>query len=165
MLSFLNSDGSIHQIITIKRNLVISSCLHGMNILSVYLQRLYNLGARKIVVSEIGPIGCVPAITSQNKHKGKCVEHKNRLVAEYNSMLPAMLQNLTSSLQGSSFLNGHAYRLAYDAIINPSNYGKGWLFIWSAQATTSVLTRSCERASSNIINSDLLFQLKNLILL
>lgn len=106
--------------------------MHGMNILSVYLQRLYNLGARKIVVSEIGPIGCVPAITSQNKHKGKCVEHKNQLVAEYNSMLPAMLRNLTSSLQGSSFLNGHAYRLAYDAIINPSNYGKGWLFIWSA---------------------------------
>ncbi|KAH9739731.1 GDSL esterase/lipase 7 [Citrus sinensis] len=85
--------------------------------------RLYNLGARKIVVSEIGPIGCVPAITSQNKHKGKCVEHKNQLVSEYNSMLPAMLQNLTSSLQGSSFVNGHAYRLASDAIINPSNYG------------------------------------------
>ncbi|KAK9194675.1 hypothetical protein WN944_005382 [Citrus x changshan-huyou] len=91
--------------------------------LSHQLQRLYNLGARKIVVSEIGPIGCVPAITSQNKHKGKCVEHKNQLVSEYNSMLPAMLQNLTSSLQGSSFVNGHAYRLASDAIINPSNYG------------------------------------------
>lgn len=63
------------------KNFVISSCMHGMNILSMYLQRLYDLGARKIVVFEIGPIGCVPVITSQNKHKEKCVKVKNQRVS------------------------------------------------------------------------------------
>lgn len=88
------------------------------------LQRLYSLGARKIIVFEIGPIGCIPSITRKYKHKGQCVEDKNRDVSLFNNMLPAMLQNLTSSLKGSIFVNGQAHWLGYDAIINPSHYGK-----------------------------------------
>ncbi|KAJ4707214.1 GDSL esterase/lipase [Melia azedarach] len=91
--------------------------------LSFHLQRLYSLGARKIIVFEIGPIGCIPSITRKYKHKGQCVEDKNRDVSLFNNMLPAMLQNLTSSLKGSIFVNGQAHWLGYDAIINPSHYG------------------------------------------
>ncbi|KAL9424746.1 hypothetical protein AB3S75_031798 [Citrus x aurantiifolia] len=91
--------------------------------LSHQFQRLYSLGARKIVMFEIGPIGCIPSITRKNKHAGKCVEDKNQLVSYFNNMLPTMLQNLTSCLEGSTFVNGHAHWLGYDAVINPPKYG------------------------------------------
>ncbi|KAH9676131.1 GDSL esterase/lipase 7 [Citrus sinensis] len=91
--------------------------------LSQQLERLYNLGARKIVVFELGPIGCLPWITRNNKHTGQCVEDTNQIVSYFNNMLPAMLQNLTTSLKGSNFINGHGHGVGYDAIINPSKYG------------------------------------------
>lgn len=90
----------------------------------MHLQRLYNLGARRIVVFELGPIGCLPWITRNNKHTGQCVEDTNQIVSYFNNMLPAMLQNLTTSLKGSNFINGHGHGVGYDAIINPSKYGK-----------------------------------------
>ncbi|KAF9663891.1 hypothetical protein SADUNF_Sadunf17G0099200 [Salix dunnii] len=91
--------------------------------LSLNFQRLYNLGARKVVMFEIGPIGCIPSMTRANKHNGKCVEESNQLVAYFNDNLLGMLKNLTSTLPNSIFVRGHAYWLAYDAIMNPSKYG------------------------------------------
>ncbi|KAJ0043236.1 hypothetical protein Pint_18912 [Pistacia integerrima] len=65
--------------------------------LSPKLERLYNLGARKIVMFEIGAVGCIPAI----KREGvKCVEDKNQLVSYFNDGLLAMLRNLTTTLKG-----------------------------------------------------------------
>ena len=93
-------------------------------------QRLYSLGARKIVMFEIGPIGCIPSITRKlrNKHNGQCVEEINQVVSLFNQGLPALLKKLTSTLQGSTFVLGQANFLGYDAIKHPSKYGKNNLF-------------------------------------
>ncbi|KAJ8436007.1 hypothetical protein Cgig2_007665 [Carnegiea gigantea] len=92
--------------------------------LSQQLQKLYKLGARKIVVFELGPIGCIPSIAMRHVKEGeKCDEEKNEIVSIFNEQLALMLNNLTSTLQGSHFILGHANWLGYDAIINPSKYG------------------------------------------
>ncbi|XP_042975646.1 GDSL esterase/lipase 7-like isoform X2 [Carya illinoinensis] len=92
--------------------------------LSKVFQRLYNLGGRKIIMFEIGPIGCIPSITRKKKHNvGQCVEETNQIVSFFNQRLPTFLNNLTSSLHGSTFILGQANFLGYDAIINPSKYG------------------------------------------
>ncbi|PSS33631.1 GDSL esterase/lipase [Actinidia chinensis var. chinensis] len=91
--------------------------------LSTKLERLYNLGARKIVMFEIGPIGCIPSITRQIKHNGTCVEDVNKAVAIFNNHLPSMLKNLNTTLPGSNFVLGHAYSLATNVISNPKLYG------------------------------------------
>ncbi|KAJ1413961.1 SGNH hydrolase superfamily [Sesbania bispinosa] len=91
--------------------------------LSHQLERLYNLGARKVVMFEIGPIGCIPAISRTHAHKGDCMEETNQIVSYFNKRLTPMLQNLTSSLPGSIFVLGRANSLGYDIIKNPSNYG------------------------------------------
>lgn len=90
----------------------------------IYAQRLYNTGARKVLMFEIGPIGCIPSITRKYKHDGQCVEDKNLLVSYFNNRLPAMLANLTATLEGSNFVLGHVHWLGYDAAVNPSRYGK-----------------------------------------
>ncbi|PNT40693.2 hypothetical protein POPTR_004G112700v4 [Populus trichocarpa] len=96
---------------------------HLLDKLSAQFRRLHSLGARKVVMYEIGPIGCIPSMTRKNKHNGKCVEESNQLVAYFNDNLLGMLQNLTSTLPNSIFVRGHAHWLGYDAIINPSKYG------------------------------------------
>ncbi|KAH7851114.1 hypothetical protein Vadar_007476 [Vaccinium darrowii] len=91
--------------------------------LSQKLERLYQLGARKVVMFEIGPVGCMPTITRQYKHNGQCVEEFNKLVSLFNDQLATILNNLTSTLPGSTFVLGHVHWLGYDAITNPSTYG------------------------------------------
>ncbi|KAJ4707215.1 GDSL esterase/lipase [Melia azedarach] len=108
---------------TNKRNLPQDFAKLLVNKLSGQFERLYNLGARKIVMFEIGPIGCIPSITRKTKHNGQCVEEKNKLVSVFNNLLPPMLQNLTSTLKGSTFVYGHVNPLGYDAALNPSKYG------------------------------------------
>ncbi|KAL3813511.1 hypothetical protein ACJIZ3_014779 [Penstemon smallii] len=94
-----------------------------VNQLSIQLQRLYQMGARKVVMFEIGPLGCTPSITRKMKHIGRCHSEVNNLAVLFNDQLAPMLQNLTSTLEGSSFILGHVHRLALDAVMNPSNYG------------------------------------------
>lgn len=90
---------------------------------SLLLQRLYKLGARKIVTFDVGPVGCTPFISGKHPHPGDCDEEANQVVSYYNQMLPATLNNLTSSLPGSKFALGHANTLATEAIKNPSKFG------------------------------------------
>lgn len=89
-----------------------------------WVQRLYKIGARKIIMFEIGPIGCISSVTRKINHSGKCVKKINQLAVTFNNQLATLLRSLTSTLQGSEFILGQVYWLGYDAIINPSNYGK-----------------------------------------
>ncbi|XLU35635.1 hypothetical protein S245_071701 [Arachis hypogaea] len=90
--------------------------------LSEQFQRLYKLGARKIVMFGIGPIGCTPPISKTQLHKGDCLEETNQIVSYFNQRLPSLLSNLTFTLPHSSFVLGHAYSIL-DAFTNPSTYG------------------------------------------
>ncbi|XP_043705617.1 GDSL esterase/lipase 7-like [Telopea speciosissima] len=78
--------------------------------LSIHLQRLYELGARKFVVFEVGPIGCTPAMIS-NSSKGECNQEINDSVTTYNKELSSLLKSLNSKLKGSSFSQAKIYAL------------------------------------------------------
>ncbi|XP_010265515.1 PREDICTED: GDSL esterase/lipase 7-like [Nelumbo nucifera] len=93
--------------------------------LSQRLETLYKLGARKFLVFEIAPIGCMPIFTRIVPHEGPCVEELNQVVSVFNDGLPAMLKQLTTSLQGSTFAVGYGSKLGHDMITNPSKYGLG----------------------------------------
>ncbi|XP_021296714.1 GDSL esterase/lipase 7-like [Herrania umbratica] len=91
--------------------------------LSAHFETLYNLGARKIVMFEIGPIGCTPAVAKTHQKTGPCLEESNQLVSYFNNKLPTMLGNLTFSLPGSTFILARCNWLGNDAVMNPSKYG------------------------------------------
>ncbi|XP_059294971.1 GDSL esterase/lipase 7-like [Lycium ferocissimum] len=94
-----------------------------LDALSQQFQRLYRLGARKVIMFEIGPIGCIPSLKKQLRQNGLCVEEYNHMAVIFNNQLSDMLKNLTSTLQGSAFILGHAHWLGYEAVTNPSTYG------------------------------------------
>ena len=77
-----------------------------------------------MIVFELGPIGCMPYIKNKLKNgQGRCDEKANKLVWYYNNDLGSMLNELTSTLNGSTLVLGQVNLLGYDMIKNPSNYG------------------------------------------
>lgn len=89
------------------------------------LMRLYDMGARKIVVPNVGPIGCIPYQLDMNPSVGNndCVALPNHLAQLYNSQLKSLLQKLTIQLKGSTFLFANVYGIVTDIIQNSKSYG------------------------------------------
>ncbi|XP_059278077.1 GDSL esterase/lipase At4g16230-like [Lycium ferocissimum] len=90
----------------------------------IQLTRLYNMGARKIIVVNVGPIGCIPYQRAINPSAGdKCVEFPNGLAQLYNNQLRGLVSELSSKLTGSKFVYADVYAIVQDIIQNYSSYG------------------------------------------
>lgn len=90
------------------------------------LTRLYDMGGRKIVVSNVPPIGCCPYIRDRLKYPSSgegCVAFPNLLARKYNHRLKQTLVELTSTLKGSTFVYADVYRILDDIIHNYTSYG------------------------------------------
>ncbi|ONK79376.1 uncharacterized protein A4U43_C01F5730 [Asparagus officinalis] len=92
--------------------------------LSQQLMRLYSIGARKIVVVGLGPLGCIPSQLNQhNSTDGRCIERVNKVVSAFNQRLLPLTVKLNNSLPGSFFVYQNIYVSFYDLIQNSSKYG------------------------------------------
>ena len=98
-----------------------------------FLQRLYNVGARKMVLGGTGPLGCIPSQlymvngnnnNNNNNNNSKCVTKINNLVSLFNSRLKDLPNTLNTTLPGSFFIYQNIYDLFHDMVVNPSRYGK-----------------------------------------
>ena len=88
------------------------------------LQRLYNLGARKIVVANVGPIGCIPYERDANPTSGdSCAVFPNQLAQLFNSQLRSLITELSNSLEGSKFVYADVYHIVEDILENYTKYG------------------------------------------
>ncbi|KAK9080044.1 hypothetical protein SSX86_001719 [Deinandra increscens subsp. villosa] len=88
------------------------------------LTRLHNMGARKIVIPNVGPIGCIPYQRDVNPSAGdNCVPLSNHLAQLFNSQLNDLLQELGMSLKGSTFIFADVYRVVADIVQNYNSYG------------------------------------------
>ncbi|XP_008223396.1 PREDICTED: GDSL esterase/lipase At4g16230-like [Prunus mume] len=88
------------------------------------LTTLYNLNARKIIVTNAGACGCIPF--EKDIHpvpKGSCVRLINRLAHTYNDKLKGMLAELNKDLQGAKFIYVDIYRIILDLTNNYVSYG------------------------------------------
>ncbi|KAI7995056.1 GDSL esterase/lipase 7 [Camellia lanceoleosa] len=88
-----------------------------------YLKDLYNLGARRIVIFQVGPLGCFPYIINKVKPRSRCAEDVNKLVSGFNDKLNAKLIELTKTLHGSKFVTVKTFNLIRSMIENPTDYG------------------------------------------
>lgn len=87
------------------------------------MQALYKLGARRIVVFEIGPIGCYPASLKVFEPQTKCAEDINEMVMIFNRNLHIKIEALRSKLKDATILKAEMYGLIRDMIDRPSSYG------------------------------------------
>ncbi|KAK4586485.1 hypothetical protein RGQ29_023572 [Quercus rubra] len=88
------------------------------------LTRLYNLGTRKIVVSSVGPIGCIPFERDANPAAGdNCVSLANQLAQLFNAELKSLITDLSTNLKESKFVYADSYSILEDILQNYISYG------------------------------------------
>ncbi|KAF4370725.1 hypothetical protein F8388_025104 [Cannabis sativa] len=92
--------------------------------LRLQLNRLHNLGARKIVVANVGPIGCIPFERDMNPKSGdNCVALPNELAQSFNTQLRSLVPELNANLKGSKFVYADVYQVVEDILENYIKYG------------------------------------------
>ncbi|CAM8915682.1 unnamed protein product [Rhodiola kirilowii] len=88
------------------------------------LTRLYTLDARKFVIGNVGPIGCIPYQKTINQlDQNQCVDLPNKLALQYNARLKDLVTQLNENLPGATFVHANVYNLVMDVITNYAKYG------------------------------------------
>ncbi|KAG0473698.1 hypothetical protein HPP92_015047 [Vanilla planifolia] len=92
--------------------------------LASQLMSLYRLGARKMVIVGVGPLGCIPSqLFQQNSTDGSCIDGINNAVSIFNNHLMPLMSKLNSTLSGSFFILENIYKSFLDMVQRPSSYG------------------------------------------
>ncbi|XP_027149277.1 GDSL esterase/lipase At4g28780 [Coffea eugenioides] len=87
------------------------------------LLRLYELGARRVLVTGTGPIGCVPGELATRSRNGECAEEPQQAAATFNPLLIQMIQGLNQDLGSNVFVAVNAMQMQNDFITNPRAFG------------------------------------------
>ncbi|XP_020208507.1 GDSL esterase/lipase At1g33811 [Cajanus cajan] len=89
------------------------------------LVQLYSLGARKVMVTAVGQIGCIPyQLARFHGNNSKCNEKINSAILLFNSGLKEMVQNFNSGqLPGAKFVFLDFYQSSQDLSLNATSFG------------------------------------------
>ncbi|KAK7337973.1 hypothetical protein VNO77_18567 [Canavalia gladiata] len=87
------------------------------------LVRLYELGARRVLVTGTGPLGCVPAELAQRSRNGECAVDLQRAAALFNPQLVQLVNQLNAEIGSNIFISANAFAMNMDFISNPQAYG------------------------------------------
>ncbi|XP_057834567.2 GDSL esterase/lipase 6-like [Cryptomeria japonica] len=87
--------------------------------------RLYNGGARKFLIFNIPPVGCVPytKCIAYNISHGECLDIANQLAVAYNSASKSLVILLNEILDGVIIIQLNAYDELMNIIQNRKAYG------------------------------------------
>ncbi|RWW38504.1 hypothetical protein BHE74_00056312 [Ensete ventricosum] len=87
------------------------------------MQRLYDLGSRQVLVTGVGPLGCVPAILATRSRTGACDLEMQRVPDMYNPQLVQLMSELNSHYGADVFVAVNAFKMHMDFISDPAAYG------------------------------------------
>lgn len=87
------------------------------------MQRLYDLGARRVLVTGTGPLGCAPAELAMRGKNGECSADLQRAASLYNPQLEQMLLELNKKIGSDVFIAANTALMHNDYITNPNAYG------------------------------------------
>lgn len=85
------------------------------------IKEMHKLGARRLVVVSVPPIGCMPIVKTL-RGSTKCVESYNNVALSFNTKAKEMLETLKASL-GITTTYVDVYDIILKAINNPKQYG------------------------------------------
>lgn len=100
-----------------------------------YLQNLYGLGARRIGVTGLPPMGCLPAaITLFGSGSNQCIQRLNQDAMAFNTKLQSTSQSLQNRFSGLKLVVFDIYQPLLNMVSKPADNGKFFLlnsFIWN----------------------------------
>ncbi|OAY63870.1 GDSL esterase/lipase [Ananas comosus] len=83
---------------------------------------LYNFGARKFMIANVGVLGCIPSVLAQN-FLTHCSEEVDNLVLPFNNKVKLMVNNLNANLANANFIYIDIYDMFADILNHPTAYG------------------------------------------
>ena len=89
----------------------------------MWFQKIYDLGARRVLVTGTGPLGCVPAELAMRGTNGGCSADLQRAATLYNPQLVQMIRGLNSKIGSDIFIAANTALMHNDFISNPQAYG------------------------------------------
>lgn len=99
-----------------------------LRIARVFITELYQLGGRKIAISGLPPMGCLPLERTMNIFSEReCVQKYNNVALDFNAKLQEMIKKLNKVLAGIRLVPANPYDILLDTIQNPQKYGKFFL--------------------------------------
>ncbi|KAK7337977.1 hypothetical protein VNO77_18571 [Canavalia gladiata] len=87
------------------------------------LRKLYDIGARRVLVTGTGPLGCVPAELAQRSRNGECSAELQRAASLFNPQLVQMLKQLNGEIGSTVFIGVNTQQMHTDFVSNPQAYG------------------------------------------
>ncbi|XP_058183546.1 GDSL esterase/lipase 7-like [Rhododendron vialii] len=124
-----------------------------------HLEDLYNLGARKMLIFEIGPLGCLPYIINKFNPRDRCFEDANKLASIFNEKLETKLKELSGKLKGSTFVTAKTFHLIKDIVENPFDYGLQETR-WPCCATQENGTGLCKEPKIHYVSPEMMAKLR-----
>lgn len=89
-----------------------------------FIRRLYDLGARKISLGGLPPMGCLPLERTTNIAGGnECVARFNNIALEFNDKLKNLTTKLNQELSGIKLVFSNPYYIMLSIIKKPELYG------------------------------------------
>ncbi|KAK9268764.1 hypothetical protein L1049_000526 [Liquidambar formosana] len=89
-----------------------------------FITELYQLGARKISLGGLPPMGCLPLERTTNLFSGSvCVEEYNNVAKDFNKKLQGLVEKLNKELAGIRLVFSNPYDILLEMIEKPSSFG------------------------------------------
>ncbi|CAM6092750.1 unnamed protein product [Calypogeia fissa] len=89
-----------------------------------HVRTLFKMGARKIVVVSLSPLGCLPSqLFKMGSIEGACISPVNKLAMDYNAILAESLHSLRRHLPGAMLAYNDAYLAFSNLIDNAAFHG------------------------------------------
>ncbi|ONK70284.1 uncharacterized protein A4U43_C05F32150 [Asparagus officinalis] len=89
-----------------------------------FIRSLYILGARKLDLTGVPPMGCLPLERATNIMAGSsCREEYNRISRDFNGKLQVLIEKLNRTLPRMRIAYGNAYETVLQVVQRPLSYG------------------------------------------
>lgn len=90
-----------------------------------FITDLYKLGARRLSLTGLPPMGCLPLERTTNiMFQRQCIEQYNQLAKEFNIKLANLVDKLNRELWGLQMVLSNPYDILLEMIQKPSSFGK-----------------------------------------
>ncbi|GAA0156428.1 lipase [Lithospermum erythrorhizon] len=119
------------------------------------MQKLYDLDSRRVLVTGIGPLGCVPGVLATRSTNGKCAEEPQLAAEIFNKHLLQLIKDLNQDIGSDVFVAVNAGALQNDFIHHPQQFdfvtskdaccGQG---SYNAVGLCTIFSRLCQNRSA-----------------